>query len=84
MITDYPELLFPAYLVGIAIVAGFMRELKCEEDATVTFSLLWPVAFPLFAIVGAGWLLSWIGRGPVRLVRWMRRPILPQAKVVRR
>ncbi len=79
-ITNSP-LLIPAiivaYLTIFAVIAGVWREQDGDfKDAGA--ALLWPILAPVAAL----WCLTWLGRGPYKLVKSLKRPKIPKAKVV--
>jgi hypothetical protein len=76
------------YGVISLFVGGTLYELekpKPTDDfaAILAPAFLWPFAVVIFGGWGLVWCLSWIPRGPVRLVLWLmkRRTNLPEAKV---
>lgn len=73
---------------GVAIVsAGIYREVTGRWDNDEVLSpmfvcAMWPLALLIAVVLGAGWCLLWLGRGPVRIVRCRReRDRLPRAEV---
>ena len=75
---------------GVAIIAaGIYREVKGRWDddgpiGPMMICAFWPLVVAAAVAIGAGWCTLWLGRGPVRIVRWCRsRNRLPRAEVRR-
>lgn len=93
-----PDVFFPIlYLVISVFVAGTCWEMHSREhDGEVDFfedgpeilfpSFFWGLIVAFLVAIGTVWLLSWIPRGPARLILWIMdgqsKPDLPEARVV--
>lgn len=73
-------------LIGITIF-GVIHELDIHADndpgMTAFLCMFWAPVIGMLAIMGVGWCLAWLGRGPVRLVRHlMQVERIPRAVIV--
>lgn len=78
---------------AVAIIGGgiYYEVDECSSDDIfdIVFGAgFWPVMLVVLLGIGALWCLSWVGRGPGKLVKWLlnrdwSRSDLPEAKVVK-
>lgn len=84
MSNDDLGLLVLGIWVVIAVIAcGIAREARGDWEFDWPMAMFWPLTMIAAGVAGVIWTLLWLGRAPVVLVRYLRRPKLPRAKVRR-
>jgi hypothetical protein len=75
-------LIFAGYVIVSVIAVGVQAELKGRFHENMLWAFMWPVFPPVAVIGGVLWGVSWLGIGPVKLIRYWRRSKLPKATIV--